>query len=155
MSFRAISGSKQCNMIIALGFCSVAARLLIWCSMQRNWEQFSFLYRYSVASFSGVDWKEKWQSVMLSLEAFQRIPFSPVTYFRSVCAFCCASRCVPGARSTSLLLERQLILSIDANRNESSVTPMFSGLASFQCKVSVSTSFIRRGILILFQFLAS
>lgn len=98
---------------------------------------------------------KKNDSVMLSLEAFQRIPFSPVTYFRSVCAFCCASRCVPGARSTSLLLERQLILSIDANRNESSVTPMFSGLASFQCKVSVSTSFIRRGILILFQFLAS
>lgn len=85
---------------------------------------------------------------MLSLEAFQRTSFCLIICFKCACAFCYASRNVKRVHSASLLSERQLSLS-DANRNESSVTPMFSGLAFFQCKVSTLTSCLRRGFLML------
>lgn len=53
---------------------------------------------------------------------------------------------VRGERSTSLLPERQLIPPADARSSEGSVTPVFSGLAVSQCKVSILTSYLRRGI---------
>lgn len=70
-----------------------------------------------------------------SLGAFQRTAFCLIICYKAACASCSAcSHVKRGRRASSLLEERQLGRS-DANSNESSVTPMFSGLAFFQCKV--------------------
>lgn len=78
----------------------------------------------------------------------KNFPLTPYLSGVCLCLLLC-SRAGKGA-CRAPLLQRELGQS-DANRNGSSVTPVFSGLAFFQCKVSAL--YLRRGILILFQFL--
>lgn len=78
----------------------------------------------------------------------KKFPLTP--YLSPVCLCLLLGSRAGEGECRAPLLQGELGCS-DANRNESSVTPVFSGLAFFQCKVSALC--LRRGILILFLFL--
>lgn len=96
----------------------------------------------SAAASPGVDGRRNPRRCVLPESLSKAL--SRAVCFRSACAFCSASSCK--RRAQRFPAAGEAAHPADARSSQGSVTPVFSGLAVSQCKVSILTSYFRRGI---------